>query len=161
MASLQLPRAPYLGPIVLVNPLPKLKEELWSPSLSQDLRNTSEGSFSSFNAVNSRQDQFDIPVMPSYQCRPELDEHQTCSPRPGRRSKARAFKQTAKKGQKRKLEYAELGSARAISLEKNREVAGKCRSKKKQHEEELAEMARETERKNKMLKVEWISCAQM
>lgn len=64
-------------------------------------------------------------------------------------------------GRRRKSEYAEPGSARAIYLAKNRQAASKCRGKQKRHQEELVELAREVERKNKDLRaeVEVLKCA--
>ncbi|KAF1850501.1 uncharacterized protein K460DRAFT_361278 [Cucurbitaria berberidis CBS 394.84] len=55
---------------------------------------------------------------------------------------------------RRKSEYAEPGSARAIYLAKNRKAASKCRSKQKKQQEELVEIARDVERKNRALKAE-------
>jgi hypothetical protein len=63
-------------------------------------------------------------------------------------------KKHRKGGRKRNLDSAEPGSARAIYLDKNRKAAKKCRSKQRQHEEDLVELARNVERKNKVLKVE-------
>ena len=57
-------------------------------------------------------------------------------------------------GRRRRSEYAEPGSARAIYLEKNRKAARKCRSKQKRQQEELVETAREVKRQNKILKAE-------
>ncbi|CAO2653471.1 Nn.00g028820.m01.CDS01 [Neocucurbitaria sp. VM-36] len=57
-------------------------------------------------------------------------------------------------GRRRKSEYAEPGSARAIYLAKNRKAASKCRGKQKKHQEELVELARDVERKNKALRAE-------
>lgn len=55
---------------------------------------------------------------------------------------------------RRRSEYAEPGSARAIYLEKNRKAASKCRSKQKMEQETLVERAREVERSNRMMKAE-------
>ncbi|KAH6868103.1 hypothetical protein BKA58DRAFT_440562 [Alternaria rosae] len=55
---------------------------------------------------------------------------------------------------RRRSEYAEPGSARAIYLEKNRKAASKCRSKQKMEQEALVEKARVVERSNRMLKAE-------
>ncbi|CAE7027904.1 hypothetical protein CFE70_003994 [Pyrenophora teres f. teres 0-1] len=57
-------------------------------------------------------------------------------------------------GRRRKSEYAEPGSARAIYLEKNRKAASKCRNKQKQEQEELVKRARDVESKNRVLKNE-------
>jgi cyclic AMP-dependent transcription factor ATF-2 len=57
-------------------------------------------------------------------------------------------------GRRRRSEYADPGSARAIYLEKNRKAASKCRSKQKMEQEKLVEDAREAERKNRWLKEE-------
>jgi len=57
-------------------------------------------------------------------------------------------------GRRRKSEYAEPGSARAIYLEKNRKAASKCRNKQKQEQEQLVQRARDEERKNRILKKE-------
>lgn len=59
-----------------------------------------------------------------------------------------------KTGRRRRSEFAEPGSARAIYLEKNRKAASKCRSKQKMQQEELVETARDVERKNRALKAE-------
>jgi hypothetical protein len=55
---------------------------------------------------------------------------------------------------RRRSEYAEPGSARAVYLEKNRKAASKCRSKQKREQEELVETARDVERRNRALKAE-------
>lgn len=55
---------------------------------------------------------------------------------------------------RRRSEYAEPGSARAIYLEKNRKAASKCRSKQKMEQEALVERARDSERSNRILKAE-------
>jgi cyclic AMP-dependent transcription factor ATF-2 len=55
---------------------------------------------------------------------------------------------------RRRSEYAEPGSARAIYLEKNRKAASKCRSKQKMEQEALVEKARDYERTNRVLKAE-------
>lgn len=55
---------------------------------------------------------------------------------------------------RRRSEYAEPGSARAIYLEKNRKAASKCRNKQKMEQEILVERTRESERKNRVLKAE-------
>jgi cyclic AMP-dependent transcription factor ATF-2 len=55
---------------------------------------------------------------------------------------------------RRRSEYAEPGSARAIYLEKNRKAASKCRNKQKMEQEVLVERAREAERKNRIMKAE-------
>ncbi|KAH6613172.1 hypothetical protein C7974DRAFT_380889 [Boeremia exigua] len=60
----------------------------------------------------------------------------------------------AQVGRRRCSESAELGSARAVYLEKNRKAASKCRSKQKRQQEELVETARDMGRRNKILKVE-------
>jgi hypothetical protein len=57
-------------------------------------------------------------------------------------------------GRRRKSEFAEPGSARAIYLEKNRKAASKCRSKQKQEQEALVERARDAERRNRILRSE-------
>jgi hypothetical protein len=57
-------------------------------------------------------------------------------------------------GRRRTSEKAEVGSARAVYLEKNRHAASKCRTKQKRQQEDLVELAREVERKNKVLKSE-------
>ena len=57
-------------------------------------------------------------------------------------------------GRRRKSESVEVGSARAIYLEKNRKAASKCRNKQKRQQEDLVEEARDVERKNKCLKAE-------
>jgi cyclic AMP-dependent transcription factor ATF-2 len=57
-------------------------------------------------------------------------------------------------GRKRRSETAEVGTARAIYLEKNRKAASKCRSKQKREQETLVEEARNYERRNRMLKME-------
>ncbi|KAF2127511.1 hypothetical protein P153DRAFT_387254 [Dothidotthia symphoricarpi CBS 119687] len=57
-------------------------------------------------------------------------------------------------GRRRKSEYAEPGSARAIYLEKNRKAASKCRNKQKRQQDDLVEMARDVERRNRFLKAE-------
>ena len=57
-------------------------------------------------------------------------------------------------GRRRRSEYAEPGSARAIYLEKNRKAASKCRSKQKMEQEALVERSREFERRNRVLKAE-------
>jgi hypothetical protein len=57
-------------------------------------------------------------------------------------------------GRRRTSEKAEVGSARAVYLEKNRHAASKCRTKQKRQQEDLVETARELERKNKVLKSE-------
>jgi hypothetical protein len=57
-------------------------------------------------------------------------------------------------GRKRGSEHVEPGSARSIYLDKNRKAASKCRSKQKKHQEDLVELARGVERRNKILKVE-------
>ncbi|KAH7084505.1 hypothetical protein FB567DRAFT_84178 [Paraphoma chrysanthemicola] len=57
-------------------------------------------------------------------------------------------------GRRRRSEFAVIGSARAIYLEKNRKAASKCRSKQKRQQENLVEEARGVERKNQALKVE-------
>ncbi|KAH7072221.1 hypothetical protein BKA63DRAFT_517134 [Paraphoma chrysanthemicola] len=57
-------------------------------------------------------------------------------------------------GRRRRSEFAVIGSARAIYLEKNRKAASKCRSKQKRQQENLVEEARGVERKNRALKVE-------
>jgi cyclic AMP-dependent transcription factor ATF-2 len=57
-------------------------------------------------------------------------------------------------GRRRKSEFAEPGSARAIYLEKNRKAASKCRSKQKQEQEALVERARDVERRNRILRSE-------
>lgn len=57
-------------------------------------------------------------------------------------------------GRRRKSEYAEPGSARAVYLEKNRKAASKCRNKQKREQDDLVEMARNVERRNKVLKAE-------
>ncbi|KAF1937354.1 hypothetical protein EJ02DRAFT_469759 [Clathrospora elynae] len=57
-------------------------------------------------------------------------------------------------GRRRRSEYAEPGSARAIYLEKNRKAASKCRSKQKMEQEALVEKAREADRRNRLLKQE-------
>ncbi|KAF2028369.1 hypothetical protein EK21DRAFT_49002, partial [Setomelanomma holmii] len=48
----------------------------------------------------------------------------------------------------------EVGSARAVYLEKNRKAASKCRSKQKRQQEDLVEEARDVERRNRALKAE-------
>jgi hypothetical protein len=63
-------------------------------------------------------------------------------------------KKHRKGGRKRSSEPVEPGSARSIYLDKNRKAASKCRRKQKEHEEDLVELARNVERKNKVLKVE-------
>lgn len=55
---------------------------------------------------------------------------------------------------RRRSEYAEPGSERATYLEKNRQAASKCRNKQRRQQEELVEVARDAERKNKVLKAE-------
>ncbi|KAH7359857.1 hypothetical protein BKA66DRAFT_573962 [Pyrenochaeta sp. MPI-SDFR-AT-0127] len=62
--------------------------------------------------------------------------------------------QHPKIGRRRRSEFAEPGSARAVYLEKNRKAASKCRSKQKMQQEELVETARDAERKNRALKAE-------
>jgi cyclic AMP-dependent transcription factor ATF-2 len=57
-------------------------------------------------------------------------------------------------GRRRKSELTEIGSARAIYLEKNRKAASKCRNKQKRQQEDLIEEARNTERRNRVLKAE-------
>jgi hypothetical protein len=57
-------------------------------------------------------------------------------------------------GRRRKSESVEIGSARAIYLEKNRKAASKCRNKQKRQQEDLVEEAREVERRNRLLKAE-------
>lgn len=57
-------------------------------------------------------------------------------------------------GRRRKSESLEVGSARAIYLEKNRKAASKCRNKQKRQQEELVEEARDVDRKNKLLRAE-------
>lgn len=57
-------------------------------------------------------------------------------------------------GRRRRSEFAVVGSARAIYLEKNRKAASKCRSKQKRQQENLVEEARDVERINRALKAE-------
>lgn len=58
------------------------------------------------------------------------------------------------KGRKRTTEHVEPGSARAISLKKNREAASKCRRKQKAEQEALAEKSRDSEAANRLLRAE-------
>jgi cyclic AMP-dependent transcription factor ATF-2 len=57
-------------------------------------------------------------------------------------------------GRRRRTESVVTGSARAVYLEKNRKAASKCRSKQKRQQEELVQIAREVERRNRLLKAE-------
>jgi hypothetical protein len=57
-------------------------------------------------------------------------------------------------GRKRKSESLELGSARAVYLEKNRKAASKCRNKQKRQQEDLVEETRNIELRNRLLKAE-------
>jgi cyclic AMP-dependent transcription factor ATF-2 len=55
---------------------------------------------------------------------------------------------------RRRSEYVEPGSARAIYLEKNRKAAAKCRSKQKMEQDALVEESRRAERLNRHLRAE-------
>ena len=60
----------------------------------------------------------------------------------------------SKGGRKRNPEFVEPGSARSVYLDKNRKAAKRCRSRQKQHQEDLVEQSRDLERRNKILNVE-------
>ncbi|KAH8725637.1 hypothetical protein GQ44DRAFT_706874 [Phaeosphaeriaceae sp. PMI808] len=55
---------------------------------------------------------------------------------------------------RRRSEPAEVGTERAIYLEKNRKAASKCRNKQRKEQEDLVEEARNVERRNKVLRSE-------
>lgn len=68
------------------------------------------------------------------------------------------IKPQAQMRRRRVSKYAELGSARAIYLEKNRKAVSKCRNNQKRCQEKLVQEARDVELCNKLLEaeVEWL-----